>query len=98
MKTLIRLVLVAGSVFGQDLAALRKRLENDWPTYSGDYTGQRYSNLKQITTANVKGLSLAWTSRVVAGPAAPGGGFGGGRGFGPARDRAARGDGSGREG
>jgi len=58
-------------------------LENDWPTYSGGYTGQRYSKLKQITTANGKGLSLAWTTRMVAGPGAPGGGFGGCRGFGP---------------
>lgn len=83
MKILIGLVLIAGVVFGQDQAALRKRLENDWPTYSGGYTGQRYSKLKQITTANGKGLSLAWTTRMVAGPGAPGGGFGGCRGFGP---------------
>ena len=83
MKTLIGFVLSVGFVAGQDPAVLRKRLENDWPTYSGDYTGQRYSKLKQITTANVKGLSLAWASRMVAGPAAPGGGFGGGRGFAP---------------
>src|SRR6187402_1369 len=82
MKTLIGLVVFAGLVFGQDPAALNKRLENDWPTYSGDYTGQRYSRLKQVNTTNVKGLSLAWTSRMVTGPGAAPGGFPG-RGFGP---------------
>ena len=60
MKTLLGFGLAVGLAFGQDPAALKKRLENEWPTYSGDYTGQRYSKLKQINTANVKGLSLAW--------------------------------------
>jgi alcohol dehydrogenase (cytochrome c) len=35
-----------------------------WPTYSGDYTGRRFSPLKQIDTGNVKALSLAWIYRV----------------------------------
>src|SRR5262245_64928276 len=33
-------------------------------SYSGDYTGRRYSALTQITQANVKQLSLAWTARL----------------------------------
>ena len=37
---------------------------DSWPTYHGDYTGRRYSTLKQINTANVKGLTLAWVYRV----------------------------------
>jgi len=31
-----------------------------WPTYHGDYTGRRYSTLTQITSDNVKNLTLAW--------------------------------------
>ena len=37
---------------------------DSWPTYHGDYTGRRYSTLKQINTTNVKGLTLAWVYRV----------------------------------
>jgi PQQ-dependent dehydrogenase (methanol/ethanol family) len=32
----------------------------DWRTYNGDYSGNRYSPLKQITTANVASLKLKW--------------------------------------
>ena len=33
---------------------------DSWPTYHGDYTGQRHSRLTQITPANVHQLTLAW--------------------------------------
>lgn len=33
---------------------------DDWPTYNGDYTGERFSPLKQINKDNVGTLSLAW--------------------------------------
>ena len=36
---------------GLDPAALMKPLADSWPTYSGDYTGRRYSALKQINRA-----------------------------------------------
>src|SRR5437588_26986 len=61
-----------------DPALLTKPLSDSWPTYSGDYSGKRYSALKQINQTNVKGLTLAWTSRVTAGA-----GGGGGRGGAP---------------
>jgi alcohol dehydrogenase (cytochrome c) len=32
----------------------------NWLTYSGTYSGQRHSSLRQITPANVKGLRLSW--------------------------------------
>ncbi|MGC2170354.1 MAG: PQQ-dependent dehydrogenase, methanol/ethanol family [Candidatus Sulfotelmatobacter sp.] len=32
----------------------------DWTSYNGDYTGRRYSALRQITTANVAHLRAAW--------------------------------------
>jgi alcohol dehydrogenase (cytochrome c) len=41
---------------------------DSWPTYSGDYSGRRYSPLDQINQTNVKNLTLAWTTRVTAGP------------------------------
>jgi len=47
---------------------LNKPLADAWPTYSGDYSGRRYSALTQINQSNVKSLTLAWTRRLVAGP------------------------------
>ena len=63
-----------------DPARLTKPLGEDWPTYSGDYTGKRYSPLTQVDRTTVKGLSLAWTARLTAGSGAGGGRgrFGGG--------------------
>ena len=82
---------------GLDPAAIKKPLGDDWPTYSGDYSGRRFSSLTQINQSNVKNLSLAWVSKLTSGlpPAAGGrGGFpGGGRGGGGGarRDRRRRG-------
>ena len=45
---------------GLDPAAIRKPLGDDWPTYSGDYSGRRFITLTQINQAMVKNLSLAW--------------------------------------
>ena len=39
----------------------------NWPTYGGDYSGRRYSSLKGIDRANVRNLTVAWKSKVVAG-------------------------------
>ena len=55
-----------------DPAMRNKPLANDWATYSGDYSGQRYSRLTQINQSNVKHLSLAWTTRVANGPGGAG--------------------------
>ena len=38
-----------------------------WPTYSGDYSGKRYSTLTQVNQSNVKNLTLAWTMRITPG-------------------------------
>jgi alcohol dehydrogenase (cytochrome c) len=68
-----------------DPALLTGRLGEAWPTYSGDYSGKRYSSLTQVDQTNVKHLTLAWTSRVTAGAGNTGGGrFGGFGGFGGA--------------
>jgi hypothetical protein len=58
---------------GLDPADSVRPLADSWPTYSGDYSGKRYSSLTQINQSNVKNLSLAWVSRVTAGPGAGGG-------------------------
>jgi alcohol dehydrogenase (cytochrome c) len=44
---------------GPDDADIAHASADDWPTYNRDYTGQRFSALKQITTANVKHLAPA---------------------------------------
>jgi len=36
----------------------------DWPSYDGKLTGNRYSDLTQINTANVDRLVLKWTSPI----------------------------------
>ncbi|MDQ6678845.1 MAG: acido-empty-quinoprotein group A [Acidobacteriota bacterium] len=60
-----------------DPALLTKPLGDSWPTYSGDYSGKRYSSLTQINQSNVKSLTLAWTGKVTSGPGSGGGGRGG---------------------
>jgi len=45
------------------------KLGDQWPTYHGDFSGRHYSELKQINQTDVKGLSLAWVSRLSTGPA-----------------------------
>jgi alcohol dehydrogenase (cytochrome c) len=70
--------IVDPDALATDLAA---RLGDDWPTYSGDYTGRRYSALTQIDKETVKQLTLAWTVEMnfdVRGPNAGFGPFGGG--------------------
>src|SRR5688500_698206 len=44
--------------------AIRKPLAESWPTYSGDYTGRRFSALTQVSRTTVKNLTLAWTARL----------------------------------
>jgi alcohol dehydrogenase (cytochrome c) len=58
---------------GLDPAGLLKPLGNSWPSYSGDYTGRRYSALKQIDQSNLKNLALAWVARLAGGAGAAGG-------------------------
>jgi alcohol dehydrogenase (cytochrome c) len=92
LKTLLPIVpllLVSVALGGQGRGVapseLLEPLADAWPTYSGDYSGKRYSALKQINQANVKHLTLAWVVRLTEGPGQAGGfGFGrGGRGGGP---------------
>jgi len=67
MKRSLR-VLVCVAVFAA-LVAVSARLiaqtpTDSWPTYHGDWSGRRYSALKQIDAGNVKHLALAWVYRL----------------------------------
>jgi len=63
---------------GLDSAKLLKPLSDEWPTYSGDYSGKRYSLLTQISRLTVKNLTLAWSVRLTGGSVEGGGDRGGG--------------------
>ena len=78
---------------GLDPAALKQPLAESWPTYSGDYSGQRYSRLTQINRDTVKHLTLNWTMEVTS--AVPGSGAGGGGGRGNGGGRGGGGNGGG---
>ncbi len=60
------------------LAGQAKPPVDSWPTYNGDYSGQRFSPLKQINQLNVKALTLAWVYHPTGGqtPGAIVGGLG----------------------
>src|SRR5258708_39582608 len=64
------MVSVAGiaSAQGLDPVLLTKPATDSWPTYSGDYSGRRFSSLTQINQTNVKNLGLAWVSHLAPGP------------------------------
>ena len=60
-----------GQSRGVDDAMLLKPLADNWPTYSGDYSGRRYSLLTQANQTTVKNLTLAWTARLTGGSVTP---------------------------
>ncbi len=64
-------VVMGGIACGQglDRSLLGKPPVDSWPTFFGDYSGRRFSTLKEINTGNVKGLGLEWASRFTPGPA-----------------------------
>jgi len=59
-------VLLSGLLMGQEPAEvsaqdlLASPVAADWTSYNGDYTGRRYSTLREITTANANQLRAAW--------------------------------------
>jgi alcohol dehydrogenase (cytochrome c) len=69
VRTLITFAGIAAAMFGQgslDPAKMLQPPTDAWPTYSGDYTGRRFSPLTKINSTNAKNLSLAWVYRVNA--------------------------------
>src|SRR5271165_3928516 len=79
MKRFILAPLLSATAFAQgplDPALLTKPLSDSWPTYSGDYSGKRYSALTQVNQSNVMHLTLAWMTRVTSGAEPARGRFG----------------------
>ena len=67
--------LSATSAFAQlNSQAIVKPSADSWPTFNGDYSGKRFSPLKQINDSNVHTLALSWSTRIAFGG-------GGGRGL-----------------
>src|SRR6202790_3737274 len=54
-------LIFAGSAFANDELLKLEKDPNQWAMPTGDYANHRYSNLKQITAANVKELRPSWT-------------------------------------
>jgi alcohol dehydrogenase (cytochrome c) len=52
--------LPAQAPSGLDPSELLDPSQDSWPTYHGDYSGQRHSTLSAITPDNVHTLGLAW--------------------------------------
>jgi alcohol dehydrogenase (cytochrome c) len=60
LLTLLFANLVLLSAQSLDPAELLKPPTSMWPTYNGDYSGRRYSTLRQINAGNVAQLTMAW--------------------------------------
>jgi len=56
------------------LATAAMAQTDSWPSYSGDFSGQRFSPLTQINRSNVRNLTLAWSARLTGGPDTEGAG------------------------
>ncbi|WP_369679166.1 hypothetical protein [Siphonobacter sp. BAB-5385] len=56
----------AFALFGWSCSSPEKPSE-DWPTYGGNYAGNRYSKLDQINRSNVSQLKVAWSYKAVQG-------------------------------
>src|SRR6059036_4381052 len=62
-RTLLLIIVAAGSLQAQvafDRILRANQEPHNWLTYSGNYNGQRYSPLSQVTPENVKNLDLQW--------------------------------------
>ncbi len=61
-SVLLLSVVLPPALIAQNLdpAELLKPSPDSWPLYHGDYSGQRHSQLVQITPRNVRSLTLAW--------------------------------------
>ena len=67
-------LLVGAGQGARSRATSSSRSANEWPTYTGDYSGKRYSALTQINQPTVKNLTLAWIAKLTGGSVSgPGG-------------------------
>jgi acido-empty-quinoprotein group A len=61
-------IVAAGG--GLNPSSIVKPKRGTWPTYNGDYSGRRFSPLKQIDAGNVHDLKSAWVYHAEPGPEA----------------------------
>src|SRR5688572_1488647 len=61
VATLVLLALFVPLIAQNNTAQKTAFTDGDWPRYTGDLAGTRYSKLKQIDTTNVTKLASAWT-------------------------------------
>ena len=59
--TLLVLITTPCLVKANDELLQLQKDPNQWVMWGGDYSGQRYSKLKQINKRNVKNLQVKWT-------------------------------------
>lgn len=52
--------LLQAQIESIDPATIGRAPVKDWPTFNGDYSGQRFSTLTQINRANLNRLELQW--------------------------------------
>jgi alcohol dehydrogenase (cytochrome c) len=68
---LASLPLLPNLVMGQggplNPSDLLKPLGDSWPTFNGDYSGRRFSSLKQVDRSNVQHLTLGWMTHMNSG-------------------------------
>jgi acido-empty-quinoprotein group A len=64
LTALLTLFVIGVSAQLLDPKKLLELPTDTWPTYNGDYSGQRYSPLKQIDSSNVRSLAVAWMYRI----------------------------------
>ena len=62
MKRALLWLAACGACVAQGLNpnSVLKPSPDSWPTHNGDYSGKRFSALKQINTQNVNSLSMVW--------------------------------------
>lgn len=64
MRIFLSSLLTACAAFAQlNSQAILKPAADSWPTFNGDYSGKRFSPLKQINDSNVQNLALSWSTR-----------------------------------
>ena len=67
-KALASVALMGASLSPQKVSldpdTIGKAPVTGWPTFNGDYSGQRYSTLTQITPANLNRLVPQWLYRI----------------------------------
>ena len=61
LLVLALMVPVSAQNAGQTGNSVRPFTDADWPRYTGDLGGLKYSKLTQINTTNVSKLASAWT-------------------------------------